>query len=121
MSSPACQYSVVFSENDLQVYRCGEVRRIFFRTSPKLAPGDTVHLKGCEILLSELSQALIHYEQEWIAQYLDERGQLDVGRYLYQQIFGTLSPYELDREGNGAEIRIVTQLMLRNGPNCSIL
>ena len=105
----ALRYSVSITDAYLQVYRCGEERAIVSGASPKLSPRDAIILKGCEVPLDDLSQALICSNQDWINAYLDERGQVEVGHYLYQQIFGKVSPYELAEDGTGVEVRIITK------------
>ncbi|MCI5163042.1 MAG: hypothetical protein D3917_13710 [Candidatus Electrothrix sp. AX5] len=49
---------------------------------PKLSPDDTLPIKDYQITLADLSQALICYNQGWLDEYLDERGQIEVGQYL---------------------------------------
>jgi hypothetical protein len=56
---------------------------------------EKIILKGSEVSLADLSQALIDYDQNWLDEFLDERGQLEVGQYLYQEIFGAITPYDL--------------------------
>ncbi len=79
------------------------------RTVSCFLPEAKITLQGEEISLADLSQALIDYDQDWLADFLDERGQLEVGQYLYQQIFGQLTPYDLIEEGTGIELRIITK------------
>ncbi len=105
----ALRYSVSITDEYLQVYRCGEERAIVSGAPPKLSPDDVLTLKGREVILADLSQALICFNQDWINAYLDERGQVEVGHYLYQQIFGKVSPYDLAEDGTGIEVRIITK------------
>ncbi len=102
-------WQLLITSTALQVRRCGEAWSTLPHSKPKLSPGDTITIKGDTVPLAELSQALILYEQDWLNEYLDERGQIEVGHYLYEQIFGTASPYDLTEDGEGAEVRIVTE------------
>ncbi|CAK8725487.1 hypothetical protein KKHLCK_16845 [Candidatus Electrothrix laxa] len=109
MPSLKPRYSVSITEKSLQVACWGEERAIVSRAAPKLFPEDRIVLKGSEISLADLSQAFINYDQEWIDEQLDERGQLEVGQYFYQQIFAKLTPYDLAEDGAGVELRIITK------------
>ena len=103
------RYLITITDSSVHVHRCGEERAIVSGAPPKLSPDDVLTLKGREVILDDLSQALICSNQDWINAYLDERGQVEVGHYLYQQIFGKVSPYELAEDGAGVEVRIITK------------
>ncbi len=103
------RYLVTLTKESLQVVCWEEERAIVSRTDSSFLPEAKITLKGSETSLAELSQALINYNQDWLDEFLDERGQLEVGQYLYQQIFGKLTPYDLSPEGTGIELRIITK------------
>ena len=109
MPSSLFRYTVTFTKESLQVARWGEERAIVSRADPRLLLDDKIILKGSEISLADLSQALIDYNQDWLDDFLDERGQLEIGQYLYQEIFGSITPYDLTEEGTGIELRIITK------------
>ena len=108
MNAPS-QYLVTITRESLQVVCQGEERAIIAKTGPKLLPEDKVVINTCEMSLDDLSQALIEYDEDWLTEFLDERGQLEVGQYLYQEIFGRITPYDLTEEGTGIELRIITR------------
>lgn len=103
------RYLITITDSSVQVQRSGEELSQLSDSTPNLFPGDAITLKDNKVLLGELSQALINYNQDWIAEHLDERGQVDVGHYLYQQIFGKVTPYDLAEDGAGVEVRIITK------------
>ncbi|MCW5213104.1 hypothetical protein VU04_09370 [Desulfobulbus sp. TB] len=109
MLSLAPRYSVTITEEYLQVYHCGEERAIISKADPRLLLDEKIILKGSEVSLAELSQALIDYNQDWLDDFLDERGQLEVGQYLYQEIFDKITPYDLTEDGRNVELRIITR------------
>jgi hypothetical protein len=57
---------------------------------PNLELGSTaqINIKGKTCTLGELIQALIAYESEILETFFDERGQLELGQYLYAQTLG---------------------------------
>ncbi|XCN73458.1 MAG: hypothetical protein Q3M24_01525 [Candidatus Electrothrix aestuarii] len=105
----SCRYLVTLTEGHLQVARWGEERAIVSKTGPRLLPEARIRLKGSEISLTDLCLALNTYHHDWLTEFLDERGQLEIGQYLYQEIFGELTPYDLTEEGTGIELRIITK------------
>ncbi|MCI5207680.1 MAG: hypothetical protein D3910_02540, partial [Candidatus Electrothrix sp. ATG2] len=109
MQNPSARLLVTVDKTSLQVRRCDEERSRLPVSVPKLSPDDILSLKNSKVSLADLSQALIDFDQEWIDEYLDERGQLEVGQYLYQQIFARVSPYDFAEDGTGVELRITTK------------
>ncbi|MCI5140649.1 MAG: hypothetical protein D3909_02760, partial [Candidatus Electrothrix sp. ATG1] len=109
MQNPSARLLVTVDKTSLQVRRCDEERSRLPVSVPKLSPDDILSLKNSKVSLTDLSQALIDFDQEWIDEYLDERGQLEVGQYLYQQIFARVSPYDFAEDGTGVELRITTK------------
>lgn len=75
----------------------------------QLGPQATVTIKGTAYPLGTLIQALISHRPEDIQQAYDERGQLEIGRYLYQQLFGTMARTERQQLRNTqVDVRLVT-------------
>jgi hypothetical protein len=103
------RYTVTLNKESLQVARWGEERAIVSRTGPRLFPEESITIKGYDVSLAELSQALIDYDEDWLADVLDERGQLEVGKYLFQEIFDAITPYDLTEDGRNVELRIITK------------
>ncbi|CAK8720601.1 hypothetical protein GKODMF_12190 [Candidatus Electrothrix gigas] len=109
MPSALFRYTVTLTKESLQVARWGEERAIVATATSSFLLEARIILKGNEVSLADLIQALIDYDQDWLNDFLDERGQLEVGQYLYQEIFGSLTPYDLTEEGTGIELRIITK------------
>ncbi len=107
MTAPCTRYLVTINESRFILRRHGEEQGETY-LAPKLSPGDTLSIKGDEVLLGDLSHALIHYDQDWIEHYLDERGQIEVGHYLYKQIFAEKTPQDLATNCEPVEVRIIT-------------
>jgi CHAT domain len=79
-------------------------------TNLQLGPQSTVDIKGQAYTLAALVQALIGYQPDDLQMVYDERGQLQVGRYLYTQIFGVLDATERRRlRDTSVDARIVTE------------
>jgi len=82
------------------------------RSLPKLelSPAAEILIKGQTYPLGALVQALIEYKPADLAIAFEERGQLEIGHYLYRQIFGDIHPAKLKTETNGllVDVRIVT-------------
>lgn len=75
----------------------------------QLGPQATVTIKGTAYPLGTLVQALISHRPEDIQQAYDERGQWEIGRYLYQQIFGTMARAERQQLRDATvDVRLVT-------------
>ncbi|MCI5144599.1 MAG: hypothetical protein D3923_03515, partial [Candidatus Electrothrix sp. AR3] len=106
MPFSSTRYHVCINRTSLQVSHHGKQGESIRH---KLSPGNTLTIKGKEISLAQLSNALINHDEEWLIEHLDERGQLKVGQYLYAQIFGTTSPYDLAESEVGVEVRICTE------------
>ncbi len=76
-----------------------------------LGRGTAVRIKGTEMTLGELVDGLIHYRRRVIDFAFDERGQRDLGRFLFQQLFRSTSPeicYLPDTDDSG-EIRLLAE------------
>ena len=76
----------------------------------QLAPESTIKIKDQAYKLGNLIQAMLSYKKEDLAIAFDERGQLEIGRYLTQQLFQGMSPDELKTNPNERiYLRIVTE------------
>lgn len=76
----------------------------------QLHPQAEVQIKGKPYSLGVLMQALTGYHPEDLRVAYDERGQLELGQYLHQQVFGPLSSAERQRLQHGqVELQIVTR------------
>src|SRR5262245_29722146 len=75
----------------------GDLRHTRRLTNLQLGPQATVDIKGKAFTLAALVQALIGYQSDDLQTAYDERGQLELGRYLYTQIFGVLNATERRR------------------------
>ena len=76
----------------------------------QLGPDIEINLRGKHIKLGALIQLIVDYDQQKISEYLDERGQLELGQYLYSQIFGSIHPSSLKTSKDAhIDLRIVTQ------------
>ena len=75
----------------------------------KLGPDDELVIKDRAYPLGALVQALITYQARDLKIAYEERGQLEIGRHLYRQIFGDLHPSTFQSEGDeGVDVRIVS-------------
>lgn len=75
----------------------------------QLHPQAEVRIKSKLHTLGILVQALIGYQPDDLREAYDERGQLELGQYLYRQVFGPLPPAERQRLQHGqVELQIVT-------------
>ena len=63
-----------------------------------------VTVKGQIYSLGQIVNALVTYNKDDIKKAFDERGQLEIGHYLYQQIFGKLSKEMIGLFSNATEI-----------------
>lgn len=78
-------------------------------TDLQLGPDATVTIKGTSYRLGKLIEALIRYNKDDLDLVYDERGQVELGRYLYTQIFGGIDPSERRRLRNATvEVQILT-------------
>ncbi|MCP4105959.1 MAG: CHAT domain-containing protein [Desulfobacteraceae bacterium] len=76
----------------------------------KLSPNDKVTIKGNPYTLEQLIEALIQYQENDLKLVYDERGQMEFGQYLYQQLFNNADPNLLRSLRNeNAQLRIITQ------------
>lgn len=75
----------------------------------KLSPDDEVTIKEQTYSLGELVQALIKFNRTDLEIAFEERGQLEIGHYLYQQIFGDIHSSDLKPSPDDqVDLRIVT-------------
>jgi len=85
--------------------------RIFIRPLPKLRLGldEKILIKGRPCRLGDLVQVLLAHKPQEPDTIFDERGQLEIGRYLYQQIFDDIHPSRLKLDSDDqVDLRIVT-------------
>lgn len=74
-----------------------------------LQPEAEVSIKGQPYKIGDLVQALIDYKPEDIRIAFEERGQLEIGQYLYARVFGKTPHTELKRSADEqVDLRIVT-------------
>ncbi|MDJ0667894.1 MAG: hypothetical protein QNJ61_11465 [Desulfobacterales bacterium] len=66
-------------------------------------------IKDQKVAIRDLLDALIDFDEKWLHDFFDERGQMDVGVYLYRQLFGDTSAEEISRNCDAMDLRIVTQ------------
>ena len=80
---------------------------------PDLKLGEEVKIpiKGKVYMLGDLVQALIEHDSTDLEFPFDERGQLEIGQYLYAQLVENLVQDERERlrDANEVEVRIITQ------------
>lgn len=75
----------------------------------QLGPEAEVHIKEQAYALGALVRALIAYQPEDLKIAFEERGQLEIGQYLYRQIFGDTLPSTLrGSQDEHVELRIIT-------------
>ncbi len=75
----------------------------------QLGPTAIVRIKAKDYQLGQLVQALIAYQQDDLLEVYDERGQLELGQYLYAQLFNSLDFRERQRLHDAkVEVQIVT-------------
>ena len=75
----------------------------------KLRPDVEILIKGQAYRLGALVQALANYQPEQLAVAFDERGQMEIGHYLFSQIFENIHPCQLKPEDHAqVDLRIVT-------------
>lgn len=75
----------------------------------ELGENSQVKIKGRFFTFGKLIEALVGYQKQDLELGYDERGQLEIGMYLYNQIFGHLSLAERKKlRDSRTEIRIVT-------------
>ena len=79
-------------------------------TDLQLGPEVTIDIKGQSYRLDALIDALIGYHANDLRTAYDERGQLEIGRHLYRQLFGDLSAAERQQlRERPLDLRIVTE------------
>ncbi len=81
-------------------------------TDLKLGQNDLITIKDTAYKIGDLMHALISYDTKDLRMAFDDRGQLEIGRYLYQQVFGTLKTEQQEmllRDDVAVHIRIVTE------------
>ncbi len=68
-----------------------------------------VIVKGEEHDLGELVRLLKEFDEQRVNDIYDERGQLDIGHYLYQQLIGGRLPTDFNRPGDDqVDLRLIT-------------
>ena len=75
----------------------------------KLAPDDRLMIKSQMVAVRDLLDALIDYDEKWLGDFFDERGQMDAGIHLFRQLFGDTSADDVSRNCDAMDLRIVTQ------------
>jgi hypothetical protein len=78
------------------------------RSDVLLGPAATVQIKGRAYTLGELAEALARYDVRSLAAAYHVRGQLEIGQYLYGQLFGDLEPARLAGQDAAVELRLVS-------------
>src|ERR1044071_3247585 len=81
------------------------------RELPRLALGEkqVIKVNGKSLKLGELIQRLTAYQPGDLQTIFNERGQLEIGQYLFKTIFNSRNDAEQNgRSGKRVEIRIVT-------------
>lgn len=73
----------------------------------KLGTEAEIEIKGKSYRLGDLIHALIGYQESDLKLAFDERGQLQIGQYLYDQVFAALHLHEQNE--NEIDVRILTQ------------
>lgn len=89
----------------------GNHDRAYTLATLDLKPTTALTIKGNAYFLSDLTEILINYQSKQLTHLFDERGQLELGQYLYQQTFGQLPPALQQRvqEAREVELYIVTE------------
>jgi hypothetical protein len=76
----------------------------------QLGPDAEIVIKSQSYRLDALVDALIGYQANDLQTAYDERGQLEIGRHLYHQLFGDLNPAERQQlRERTLDVRIVTE------------
>ncbi len=75
----------------------------------KLGPEDRISIKGRPVALKELMRAQIDPDRQRSQAWADERGQYEIGVYLYRQLFGALNPADIQPKNGEVDLRIITQ------------
>ena len=75
-------------------------------TGLELAPSTQLEIGGERTTLGELQEGLALYDRRLLGTFFDERGQLELGRHLYTQLFGRAGFSVPALEQPGAEVRI---------------
>ena len=74
-----------------------------------LALDDRLLIKDQQVAVRDLLGALIDYDEKWLHDFFDERGQMDVGIHLFRQLFGDVSADDVSRNCDAMDLRIVTR------------
>ncbi len=78
----------------------------------KLGPDARLEIRDKERSLDELWQVLVDFDRDELTASFNERGQLQLGTYLFDQVFRAKTILERDRQtllaGEDVEVRIVT-------------
>lgn len=106
-------YSIEIKQEDNRyigiIYQNSSI--IQYLSNLKLGEDIPISIKGVSYKIGDLIRALIGYDQGDLQLAFDERGQFEIGRYLYLQIFSNL-PQEIHallQKVNEVDIRIITQ------------
>ncbi|MCP4346422.1 MAG: hypothetical protein GY795_12950 [Desulfobacterales bacterium] len=78
---------------------------------PNLSSGAEIIIKEKPYFLGQLIEDLIKYQENYLETAFDERGQLELGKYLFQQVFKNVEPKlikSLKDESEKTEIRIIS-------------
>jgi hypothetical protein len=99
------------SQYRAEIYQKKDAAPLHISERISLAPTDKITIKEKQFPLSQLIDALIQYKDSDLKLAYDERGQLAIGQYLYQQIFSNadsaiLKP--LKDENSSADLRIIS-------------
>ena len=75
----------------------------------KLGPNESVNIKGQALSLAVLLQKLADYKPEDLSFFFDDRGQLELGQFLFDELFRPLSESDqIKLVSESVELRIVT-------------
>lgn len=78
-------------------------------TDLKLGDDARVKIKGKTYQLGELVDALLNYRSDELQSVYDDRGQLEIGQYLYQEIFGRIDAIKPERlPDTRVDVRIIS-------------
>jgi hypothetical protein len=103
----------IYKVNDLYEGRIhqGDPEESYSLTNLDLSSDSELVIKGQLYKLGDLMDSLINYDVENITSVFDERGQLELGQYLFSQTFGKLSRPERERlrGADSVDLRLVTE------------
>jgi hypothetical protein len=102
-----CRYCIKIVGDQASV-RQGDADEPFNPRKVSLSLNDRLVIKGQETSLGELLDALIDYNEDWLHTFFDERGQMDTGIYLYQQLFGKYKADAMQNNCDAVDLRIIS-------------